>query len=347
MKTTDLCLAAGALFINLAAASPTFAAGQITFVSQGGAYQEAQTKAILDPAAKQLQITINQDSSPDAYPAIKAQAAAGKPIWDVIDTPTSNCLRAGQEGLVEKLDFSKIPNAAAMPEKYRTPYSAAYEFYSSVIGYNKKTLKKIPRNWADFWNVKDFPGGRALRNDAQTTLEAALLADGVPRDKLYPLDVDRAFKKLQQIKPHIAVWWTSGGQSAQLLHDGEVDMEMIWNGRASAVRKDNPNIDFTFNDGLLQDTQLCIVKNAPNLQDAIKFVNVALSPQLQANLPLYIDYGPGNPAAFKTGKITPQRAAELPSSPQNVAKQALLSQQWWASDAGRAAKARWLKFMQQ
>jgi len=335
------------LVATLWAAPALAASGQITFVSQGGSYQEAQTKAILDPAAKLLDITVNQDSIPDAYPAIKAQAAAGKPIWDVVDTPTSNCLRGGKEGLIEKLDFSKIPNAATMPEKYRTPYSAAYEFYSTVIAYNKKTLgKKIPKNWADFWNVKDFPGTRALRNDPQATLEAALLADGVPRDKLYPLDVDRAFRKLQQIKPDIAVWWTSGGQSAQLLHDGEVDMEMIWNGRASTVRKDDPDVDFTFNDGLLQNTQLCVLKNAPNLPAAMKFLNAAFSPDLQANLPLYIDYGPGNPAAFKTGKITPQRAAELPSSPENAAKQALLSEEWWASDAGIVARARWLKFMQ-
>lgn len=326
--------------------APAVAAGQITFVSQGGAYQEAQTKAILDPAAKLLGITVNQDSIPDAYPSIKAQAATGKPIWDVIDTPTSNCLRGGHEGLVEKLDFSKIPNAAAMPAEYRTPYSAAYEFYSSVIGYNTKTLKKVPKSWKDFWDVKNFPGTRALRNDPMTTLEAALLADGVPRDKLYPLDVDRAFKKLAQIKPNISVWWTSGGQSAQLLHDGEVDMEMIWNGRASAVKKDNPDIAFTYNDGLLQDTQLCIVKNAPNMANALQFMNAALSPDLQANLPLYIDYGPGNPAAFKTGKISAQRAADLPSAPANAAKQALLSEEWWASPAGVAAKERWLKFMQ-
>jgi putative spermidine/putrescine transport system substrate-binding protein len=326
--------------------TPAFAAGKITFVSQGGTYQEAQTKAILDPAAKLLNITVNQDSIPDAWPQIKAQAATGKPIWDVVDTPTSNCLRGGHEGLLEKLDFSKIPNGAAMPEKYRTPYSVAYEFYSTVIGYNKKSLKKVPQSWADFWNVKGFPGTRALRNDPQTVLEAALLADGVPRDKLYPLDVDRAFKKLQQIKPDVTVWWTSGGQSAQLLHDGEVDMTMIWNGRASAVRKDNPDIDFTFNDGILQNTQLCVLKNAPNLADAIKFVNAAVSPDLQANLPLYIDYGPGNPAAFKTGKIDAKRASELPSSPDNAAKQALMSEEWWASDAGIQAKARWLKFMQ-
>lgn len=335
------------LALGCASIAPAFAAGKITFVSQGGTYQEAQTKAILDPAAKQLGIAINQESIPDAWPQIQAQGTTGKPIWDVVDTPTSNCLRGGRAGWIEKLDFSKMPNAARIPEKYRTPYSAAYEFYSSVIAYNKKTLKKPPQTWADFWNVKAFPGTRALRNDPQTVLEAALLADGVARNKLYPLDVDRAFKKLAQIKPHVSVWWTSGGQSAQLLHDGEVDMEMIWNGRAGAVRKENPDIDYTFNDGILQNTQLCILKNAPNLADAVRFVDTAVSPDLQANLPLYIDYGPGNPAAYKTGKITAKRASELPSSPENAAKQALLSEEWWASEEGTKAKARWLKFMQQ
>src|SRR5260370_16251958 len=94
---------------------PARAAEQITFVSQGGAYQKAQTIAILDPAAKKLGITINQDSIPDAWPVIKSQVASGKPIWDVVDVPTGYCLRAGPQGLVEKLDFSKIPNPPAMP----------------------------------------------------------------------------------------------------------------------------------------------------------------------------------------------------------------------------------------
>src|SRR6266480_3256002 len=107
------------------------AADQITFVSQGGAYQKAQTVAILDPAAKKLGITINQDSIPDAWPAIKSQVAGGKPTWDVVDVPTGYCLRGGEQGLLEKLDFSKLPNGAAMPEAYRSPYSVAYEFYSS------------------------------------------------------------------------------------------------------------------------------------------------------------------------------------------------------------------------
>lgn len=345
MKRTSLYFAISA-FAYTGCVSVCNAAGTITFVSQGGAYQEAQTHAILDPAAKELNITIRQDSIPDAWPQIKAQGATGKPIWDVIDTPTVNCIRGGKDGLIEKLDFSKLPNAATMQAEYRTPYSVAYEFYSSVIAYNKSTLKKIPHSWRDFWDVKNFPGIRALYDAPQPVLEAALLADGVPRDKLYPLDVNRAFRKLKEIKPYISVWWASGGQSAQLLHDGEVDMEMIWNGRASAVKKDNPNIDFTYEDGILQSTHLCVLKNAPNLNDALRFINAAVSPDLQANFPKYIDYGPANPAAYKTGKISAQRASEMPSSPANAAKQALMSEEWWASKDGIDARARWLQFMQ-
>src|SRR4029079_7156756 len=139
-------------------------ADQITFVSQGGAYQKAQTIAILDPAAKKLGITVNQDSIPDAWPVIKSQVASGKPIWDVVDTPTGYCLRGGEQGLIEKLDFSKIPNAAAMPEAYPSPYSVSYAFYSSVLAYSQKTFPKdAPNSWADFWDVKKFPGRRALR----------------------------------------------------------------------------------------------------------------------------------------------------------------------------------------
>ncbi|WP_371348014.1 ABC transporter substrate-binding protein [Ancylobacter sp. IITR112] len=332
-----------ALLLPVAAAS----ADQITFVSQGGAYQEAQTKAILDPVAKLLGITINQDSSPDAWPVLKTQTATGKPVWDVIDTPTKDCIRGGEQGMIEKLDFSKLPNAAEIPAGYKTAYSVPYEFYSSVLAFNSKKFgDNGPKSWADFWDVEKFPGTRALRSHPMATLEAALLADGVPADKLYPLDVERAFKKLEQIKPHITVWWTSGAQSAQLLADGEIDMEMAWNGRVTAVIKEGAPVGYTFNQGFLQETSLCILKGAPNLATAYAFVNAAISPDIQANFPAYIDYGPGNPAAYKTGKISPERAAQMPSSPENAAKQVLISVAWWSSPAGEEAQKRWASFIQ-
>ena len=191
-----------------------------------------------------------------------------------------------------------------------TPYSVAYEFYSSVLAYSQKKFSAgaAPQSWADFWDVKKFPGRRALRNHPLATLEAALMADGVAPDKLYPLDVDRAFKKLEEIKPHITVWWTSGAQSAQLLNDGEVDMVMAWNGRVSALTKEGAKVAYTYNQGILQSTSLCILKDAPNLATAVQASSTRRSiPSHQANLPLHIDYGPANPKAFDTGVIQPER----------------------------------------
>ncbi len=322
------------------------AKNQVTFVSQGGAWQDAQEKAILDPITDQLGIKVMQDSAPDAWPMIKTQGSTGQAVWDVVDTPPLNCIRGGRQGFIETLDFSEMPYADEMPDTYKTPYSVAYEFYSSVLAYNKDGLKKYPNSWAEFWDVEHFPGKRALRNHPLATLEAALMADGVKPDELYPLDVDRAFAKLEEIKPYITTWWTSGGQSAQLLFDGEVDMLMMWNGRVKAAKEAGANAEMTYNDGILQATHLCIIKDSPNPETAKTFLNAAISPELQANLPQYIAYGPGNPAAFATGKISDDIAKGLPSAPANAKVQAMMSYEWWASEEGEAAERRWLEFMQ-
>lgn len=124
-------------------------------------------------------------------------------------------------------------------------------------------------------------------------------------------------------------------------------MVMAWNGRVSAVKAEEAPVDFTYNQGILQYTSLCVLKDAPNRDTAMQFIEAAMSPDIQANFPAYIDYGPGNPDAYKTGKITAERAAQMPNSPENAAKQVLNSTEWWISPEGEAAQARWASFVQQ
>jgi putative spermidine/putrescine transport system substrate-binding protein len=321
--------------------------GEVTFVSQGGAYQEAQTKAILDPAAKALGITIKQDSSADAYPVIKTQVQAGKVYWDLNDMAAAYCVRGIKEGLFEKLDYSLIPNAKDLDPQFRNDFYTGYITYSTVLAYSTERFgSNAPKTWADFWDVKKFPGRRSLRNNAKPSLEAALLADGVPANKLYPLDVDRAYKKLEQIKPHINVWWTSGGQSTQLLRDGEVDMIGLWNGRAGAAINAGAKAVYHYNQGILEYTCLSVLKGSPNKVNAMKLLNEAIKAENQARLPLLIDYGPINLKAFDSGVIPANVAEKLPTSPKNYASQALLSPDWWATPEGVQAEQRWLKFVQ-
>ncbi|RVD48303.1 ABC transporter substrate-binding protein, partial [Mesorhizobium sp. M2D.F.Ca.ET.140.01.1.1] len=77
------------------------------------------------------------------------------------------------------------------------------------------------------WDVSKYPGVRTLSSGVYGEAgpwEEALLADGVPADALYPLDIDRAFASLDKIKPHIRKWFVTGSENQQLLHDKVVDL---------------------------------------------------------------------------------------------------------------------------
>src|SRR6185312_6927631 len=108
-----------------------------------------------------------------------------------------------------------------------------------------------PRNWADFWNVRKFPGARSLALHPSEMLEIALLADGVEPARLYPLDVPRALRSLSRIIPHIDVWWSSGAQSSHLLGDGDVDLIAIWGSRLAPLLKNRSGIEYTFTQALI------------------------------------------------------------------------------------------------
>lgn len=102
--------------------------------------------------------------------------------------------------------------------------------YSTLIARNKKTYgDNGPKSMADFFDVKKFPGKRALWNQPVGMIEAAALALGTPRDKVYEfLSTEEGRKasiaKLTELAPSVSVWWESGAQAAQLIKDGEVDM---------------------------------------------------------------------------------------------------------------------------
>ena len=335
-------------FASTALLSVQVHAEPITFVTDGGAYVDAQKKALIEPAAQRLGLEIHAEGADEMIAGIKAQMQGGNVYWDIVEVGPDDCVAGTQQGLFEPLDYSKIPNAADLPAEFRKPNSLGYIGYSTVLAYNKKKYgDNPPQTWADFWDVKKFPGRRSLRGKAYVMLELALLADGVPHDKVYPVDVDRAYKKLEALKPDVTAWWSSGAQSAQLIADGEVDMIAIWNGRVSGAMKANPDIGYTFNEAIYQNTCLVVPKGSKHKEEAFKVINEMLSPDLQADIPKYIAYGPANPKAYTLGKIADDVKSTLPSAPENYAKQVLIGADWWASDAGAKATERWLSFVQQ
>jgi putative spermidine/putrescine transport system substrate-binding protein len=320
-------LLAGVALMAISAAAK--AENSITVASWGGAYQDAQRVSFFEPTAKALGITIKEDTT-NGLDDVRLQVAGNAVKWDLVELGSDECSRGTKEGLFEKLDYNIIKKDG-IPEKLVHDDWIGITYYSVVLIYRTdKYGDNGPKNWADFWNVEKFPGKRALGNFATETLTVAALADGVPPDKVYPLDVDRAFKSLEKIKPSISVWWTSGGQAMQLVKDGEVDMASIWNGRASILTENGAPVKYTYDQGAFQADCMVIPKGAAHKDLAMKALAMFLQPDIQANLPLHIANGPVNTKAFDTGKIPADKMPRIVSSPENVKKQVLIDPAFWA-----------------
>jgi putative spermidine/putrescine transport system substrate-binding protein len=344
-KARNGALLASVGLLAFALTTDVRAQDSITVSSWGGSYQEAQSKAFFQPAAQALGITIKEDTT-NGLADVRLQVTGNAVKWDLAELGADECARGTREGLFEKLDYSVIDASGIDPKLVREDW-VGITYYSVVLIYNTKTYgENGPKTWADFWDVEKFPGRRALGNFPTETLTVAALADGVPLDKVYPLDMDRAFAALERIKPHIAVWWDSGGQAMQLMKDGEVDMASIWNGRASTLVAEGAPVSYSYDQGVFNPDCMVIPKGSKNKDLAMKALAAFVSPDLQANLPLYIGNGPVNLKAFETGKIPADRQAAIVSAPENVKKQLLLDFDYWA-DHLVEAQERFDDFLQQ
>ena len=341
----NLFHAAAAVAVAAAlSATPTLAQDKktLTISSWGGAFQKAQKEAWFGLVEKELGVTIKEDST-SGIADVRTQVASGKPTWDLTTQGLYSCLLLEKEGKLEPLSDEVLAIAKDVPEQLRSKSCVSMIVYSVAIGYRDKAYPgKEPQGWADFWDVKKFPGQRSMRKHPITALEPALLADGVPMDKLYPLDVDRAFKKLEEIKPHVLVWWNSGAQSTQVIKDGEVDMVGAWNGRIQALDNEpegkGGKIKTTFNQQILVADAWMVPKGAPNKDAAMKAIALMMRPEVNARISLFINYAPSNSKSYDTGVIPKEKLPSLPNSPVNVGKGFIQSNEWWVKNADEMVK---------
>lgn len=311
------------------------AADELIFASWGGSYQEAIRKAWLDPFAKETGIDVMEDTSPEMA-KIKAMVDTNTVTWDVVTGGGFSMVQGINQGLFEKIPADKVKQDHVYPDA-RSDYGVPSEVFSTVFAFNLKAFpdgKPQPKTWADFWDVEKFPGMRSFYGRRPATcLEMALLADGVAKEDVYKTlstkeGVDRAFAKIEALKPHIAQWWKSGAAPVQSLGSEEVVMATGWNGRFQAGIDEGLSIRMVWDGAIAQVGYFQIVKNAPNLENAYKFLNHMISPKAQAEFHKYVAYGPTTPAAWD--HIPKKEWERLPSSPENLKSSLFFDEDWWA-----------------
>ena len=324
------------------------AAGKVVIRTIGGSYEEANVKAIFEPFTKATGIEVVK--VPATLGKVLAMFESGNIELDVCDAGELGVLSISQKGALEKINYKswKLTNPEDFDPAIRRDDMVANIYFSSVLGYNSQTFPtgKQPRSWAEFWDLKTFAGPRMLADMASgaVDLEFALLADGVARDKIYPIDVNRAFKALDRVRPAIRKFWDTGALSAQMLADKEVVLGSIWNGRLQAVADKGAPLAIEWNEAMLQTQFWSILKGAKNLENAQRFIEFACQPEIQASHAKHIPYGPTNRQAFKS--IPADVAARLPSSPEHKAKAFLQNGKWWADNRAMVSE-RWSQWLLQ
>ncbi len=300
----------------------------LVVVTWGGELETALKKAAAGFEEKN-NCTIQWESATD-YAKLKSMVDAGDVQWDVVTCDADFVYRGGSQGLLEKMDYNVISKDGI--EESCSEYGVPSYTWANVIAYNssKYTAETAPQTWAEFWDTDKYPGERTFYKSPYETLEVALLADGVAKEDIYPIDVDRALKSLDKLKSKVSTWWESGAQPQQMLSSGQVDLAEAWAGRITSAKAEGASVDVVMNEAVVVTDQWVVPKGSKHKDLAMKFLSFMTSAEAGKTFSENITYGPANQKAYDL--LDSSIIDTLPSSPKYKDQVLTYDAKYWAEN---------------
>jgi putative spermidine/putrescine transport system substrate-binding protein len=276
----------------------------------GGSYQDGWDKAWVKPFSNEEDVRAIYDGMDVAK--LQSMVETDTVTWDLCCGITPDMGAKDAASLFEPIDYDFLGSSAAgIPDRFKEKYRIGFELYAEALGFNTKQLDGRPESWKDFLDLKRFPGKRALAGYvSELPLEMVLLGDGVAPDELYPLDFDRAFARLDEMRDQI-VFYENVSQAQQLLQDGEVVMAGAPANRVTSAIDEGAPLELQWNQALTITGYNAIPKGAPHKDTAMKLIKYIVDPARNANMTNYLPIAPRNEQAIKN--IKPAQAKLLPT----------------------------------
>ncbi|MCW6507813.1 ABC transporter substrate-binding protein [Lichenifustis flavocetrariae] len=324
-----------AFLLGTTALAGRAAAADLTVSLQGGPLGEAIKTTLVKPFREESKLDVVSDDRDWGIGAVRAKVEGGGNTWDVVNAEDIEVIQGCDEGIFAHLDTAKISSFDKFVIKNEDrPCGLPSVIYNTSLAYNNAKMTTKPTSWADFWDTKTWPGRRSMVKSPQDVLEIALMADGVPRDDVYkvlatPAGVDRAFKKLDELKPNI-IWWTNPGQSRQLLASGETVMSATYdNGIYFFNRTQKTDFGTTRKDAITHTDYWAVLAGSKHEAIAYKFLNYASDAKPAAVLSdaLAISVPNSEAVALVPAELRPNLSA-LPS---NMAQAVRSDAQFWVN----------------
>ncbi len=321
-----------ALSLLLGVAAPA-AARDLNIVIRNGGWEQGLREVYVRPFAAATGIGVHVEGGWDGrIETLRAQLKATEPGWDLMLLSANVATAACEEGLLEKMDWAAIGGREHyLPQAVGECGVGAF-VAATILSWDRDKLSAAP-GWAEFWDVAKVPGKRGLFRGPRGTLEFALLADGVAPGDVYKQlrtaeGVDRAFRRLEQLRPFI-VWWDTEAQAAQLLGSGEVLMTSAPYGQVVAANQQRGrNFGVQWAGGLSRVQFWAIAKASPMLRQAQQFLYFAGTAAIEARLPAY-----GGLAKGVQELLSGDAAAGLSSAPANLSAMLPADEAYWHENA--------------
>lgn len=305
---------------------PTARSAQsITVTCWGGDYEKNVRACFAEPFTKETGIGVNIVNNADLT-KMKVQVQNKNVSWDVFDSIGPHILSGSKDGIWEPLDKS-IVNTSDLLVQGGADYVGTFLF-AAGIAFDPKRFPdgRNPKNFKEFWDVQRFPGRRALRPRVSEMLEIALVADGVEPSKLYPLDVERAFRSLEKIKPSVRKWTETTPETISLVLNNEVDFSYSFVTRVVPSRQAGNSIDISLTQTVNAIEYLAVPKYSRNRDAAMKYLALVLRPDRQADFANRMFFSPNSRKAQPMVVDATKKYLPNMDNPNNI----IINDAWWA-----------------
>ncbi|MGH0030404.1 MAG: extracellular solute-binding protein [Myxococcota bacterium] len=305
----------------------------------GGALMRSQMRAVVRPYRAESGRWVRVVEHDGSLAPVARQVQSENVVWDVVNVNLSEARRGCRDGLFVPIDPGALARGAdgtpARDDFYPDALgrcSVGHNVSATVVAYARGAFDDPPTRLADFFDTDRFPGNRGLRRDPRVALEWALLADGVPRDRLYPTlateeGLERALDRLDRIRDRI-VWWTDGDAAAELVAAGRVAMGSAWNGRVAAANRRGADLAILWDGQVWNADAWVIPRGSDRAAEALDFIRYATRSEVLARQAAEIPYAPARRSAQPLVSETDR--AQLPTSAPQSELAIRIDYAWWS-----------------
>lgn len=286
---------------------------QVIIGNYGGDTEEVRRKVFWEPFEQRTGVkVVSADAGALAVPMIMGEIPTK---WDAVHGGISETWAAQLYG---KKPLPKTPKIAwedlVLPKKFQ-PYMWQSFFLAMTYATIEGNFDTEPSTWADFFDTKKFPGKRAWPAGyfVNGVLEAALLADGVEPDALYPLDYERAQSKIESIQDELVIY-TEYAQAQSFLTSKTAAMSYAPNGLWHELEGKGVAVSVIWDaTPILITNGMNIMPEPPNPDAVEALAAFCNQPKLQAEFATMTNYGPPTEEAFE--ELSEEEAEKLPNAP--------------------------------